>query len=379
VTRFEQLKSYIKKSSVLPVLVAVVAVLVACPSQAQFTYTTNNGTITITGYTGTNGEVTIPGQINSARVTAIGDNAFAGNTNLTSVVIPNSVASIGASAFDDCSSLTNAIIGNSVASIGNDAFTGCTSLSSVTIPNSVTSIGVEAFSYCANLVAINVDVSSTSYSSVNGILFDKSQTAIVEYPAGKLESSYAIPNSVVSIGTNAFNGNTNLARVTIPTSVTSIKNWAFVGCRSLTSITIHSSVTNIADNAFWYCYSLQGIFFEGNRPAHLVFYPSQILDGPKTVYYLPGTTGWDAYPVGDWVYPAVLWNPVVQSYGVQNNQFNFSITGTTNIPIVVEASTALNKADWVPLQTNTLSNGLLYFRDLEWTNHPIRFYRIRSP
>jgi hypothetical protein len=300
---------------------------------AQFSYIVTNGTVTITGYTGSNGEVTIPGQINMAQVTAIGDNAFVGNTNLTNVALPGSV----------------------------------------------TSIGVEAFSYCANLVAINVDVSSISYSSVNGILFNKSQTALVEYPAGKLESSYAIPNNVVSIGTNAFNGNTNLARVTIPTNVTSIDRWAFVGCRSLTSITIPTSVTNIAGNAFWYCYSLQGIFFEGNRPAHLVFSPSQILDGPITVYYLPGTTGWDAYPVSDWVYPAVLWNPVVQSYGVQNNQFNFSITGTTNIPIVVEASTALNKAAWVPLQTNTLSNGLLHFSDLEWTNHPIRFYRIRSP
>jgi hypothetical protein len=79
----------------------------------------------------------------------------------------------------------------------------------------------------------------------------------------------------------------------------------------------------------------------------------------------------------------VLWNPSIQtanaSFGVQTNRFDFTITGTTNIPIVVEACTNLATASWTPLQTCTLTNGLIYFSDPQWTNHPSRFYRLRSP
>jgi hypothetical protein len=78
--------------------------LLAVPSavQAQFTYTVNNRSITITGYTGSDDVVTIPDEISNLAVTAIGTNAFANNDFLFSVAIPNSVTDIGASAFDSC-------------------------------------------------------------------------------------------------------------------------------------------------------------------------------------------------------------------------------------------------------------------------------------
>jgi hypothetical protein len=79
----------------------------------------------------------------------------------------------------------------------------------------------------------------------------------------------------------------------------------------------------------------------------------------------------------------VLWNPLIKasgsSFGISNNQFGFNITGTTNIPIVVEACTNLASPVWTPLQTLTLTNGLFYFSDPQWTNYPGRFYRISSP
>jgi hypothetical protein len=120
------MKTCSKKSFVLPVLIAVVVVLVACPSQAQFTYTTNNGTITITGYAGTNNDVVIPSTIDGLPVTSIGTNAFLNAYyTVTSVTIPDSVTSIGDGAFADCSSLTSITIPNSVTSIGNYAFYSC--------------------------------------------------------------------------------------------------------------------------------------------------------------------------------------------------------------------------------------------------------------
>jgi len=99
-------------------------------------------------------------------------------------------------------------------------------------------------------------------------------------------------------------------------------------------------------------------------------------------YYLPGTTGWGAFSTNTGL-PTVLWNPLIKtaddSFGLSNNQFGFNITGTTNIPIVVEASANLATASWTALQTCTLTNGSVYFSDPEWTNYPARFYRIRSP
>jgi hypothetical protein len=79
----------------------------------------------------------------------------------------------------------------------------------------------------------------------------------------------------------------------------------------------------------------------------------------------------------------VLWNPQAQtsdaSFGVRTNQFGFNITGSSGLVIVVEASTDLSQSVWQPVQTNTLSGGSAYFSDPQWTNHPVRYYRLRSP
>src|SRR5438477_10171537 len=127
--------------------------LLAIPAavQAQFTYTTNNGGITITRYTGTSSVVVIPDTITGLPVTVIGGGAFYYWTNLTTVIIPSSVTSIGDSAFGGCHSLTGVIIPNSVTSIGYGAFRECTSLTGVIIPSSVTSIGASPFGNCTSL------------------------------------------------------------------------------------------------------------------------------------------------------------------------------------------------------------------------------------
>ncbi len=67
------------------------------------------------------------------------------------------------------------------------------------------------------------------------------------------------------------------------------------------------------------------------------------------------------------------------AFGVRTGRFRFSITGTTNIPIVVEACTNLAGSSWNSLQTCTITNGSVYFNDPQWTNYPARLYRMRSP
>ena len=215
-------------------------------------YILYDGTAEITDYHGSDETLTIPSVIDDHTVTSIGEFAFRGCTSLTSVTIPNSVTSIGDRAFKGCTSLTSITIPNSVTYIGSGAFNNCTSLTSVTIPNSVTSIGWRAFHYCTSLTKINIDSESNCYSSENGVLFNKDKTELIQYPIGKIETEYLIPNSVTSIGDIAFRGCTSLTSVTIPNSVTSIGSTAFANCTSLTSITIPNSIISIGQQAFGY-------------------------------------------------------------------------------------------------------------------------------
>jgi hypothetical protein len=138
-------------------LVGLLFLLAPVLAGAQFDFTTNNGTITITKYNGTNDVVTVPSTTNGYPVTSVGYIAFDCDCNRsypTSVIIPDSVTNIGIGAFNGCYDLTNISLGNSIISIGADAFTECFSLRSVTFPSTLTSIQDYAFAQCTNLQAI---------------------------------------------------------------------------------------------------------------------------------------------------------------------------------------------------------------------------------
>ncbi|GHT51672.1 hypothetical protein AGMMS49982_09730 [Bacteroidia bacterium] len=201
-------------------------------------------------------------------VTSIGGFAFSGCSGLTSVTIPNSVTAIDYSAFYGCSGLTSVTIPNSVTAIGLDAFYGCSGLTSVTIPNSVTDIGYSAFYGCSGLTAINVDDANATYSSVDGVVFNKNKTALVMYPKGK-QGAYTILNSVTAIGDYAFVGCSGLTgALTIPNSVTAIGNYAFFGCSGLTgALTIPNSVTAIGNTAFYGCTGIKKLTIEDGTTA----------------------------------------------------------------------------------------------------------------
>ena len=196
-------------------------------------------------------------------VTSIGDWAFSNNNKLTSITIPYSVTSIGDCAFIHCSSLASVTIPESVNSIGYMAFMGC-NIKTINIPCSVISIGNSAFysvSYSSNtvLTSIQVDDNNSAYSSENGVLFDKAKTLLIQYPPGKTDKHYTIPNSVISILGGAFAGCSGLTSITIPNSVTTIGDMTFFACKELVSVSIGNSVTTIGGNAFSYCNSLVSI------------------------------------------------------------------------------------------------------------------------
>ncbi len=192
-------------------------------------------------------------------VTTIGEYAFFYCKKLTSVTIPDSVTTIGEGAFMDCTELTSVEIPESVETIGEDAFNSCTMLMTITIPQNVTVIGEGVFCNCTRLTEINVAEGNTTYSSEDGVLFNKEKTELIYYPLGKDATSYTIPDGVTSIGGIAFYGCTSLESVTIPDSVTTIGVFAFYGCTSLESVIIPDSVTTIGEGAFMDCTALTSV------------------------------------------------------------------------------------------------------------------------
>jgi pimeloyl-ACP methyl ester carboxylesterase len=194
-----------------------------------FDWSRNGNAITITGYTGPGGAVTIPSVITNLPVTSIGADAFYWNGSITSVTIPNSVTNIGDSAFIQCSNLTSVSMGNGVVAIGRFAFLKC-AINSLTIPNGSVIIGSFAFDSCERLTSASIG----NGSSLSG----------------------------GSIGNDAFWGCTNLTTINVANGVTNIGDGAFSGCGSLTGATLavgkssNNGGTSIGNGTFSDCTNL---------------------------------------------------------------------------------------------------------------------------
>ncbi len=206
------------------------------------------------------GPMVIPATVNYSgetySVTSIGDYAFGGCSQLTSITIPNSITTIGEKAFDDCWQLKSITIPNSVTTIGDSAFWDCFRLTSITIPNSVTYIGKDAF-----------ERTDWYDNKPNGVIYINK--VLYKYKGWSMpENTYInIARGTVSISPEAFYQRSNLTSVTIPNSVTTIGDYAFCGCTNLTSITVPNSVTSIGFAAFnktrWYANKPEGIVYIG--------------------------------------------------------------------------------------------------------------------
>ncbi len=193
-------------------------------------------------------ELTIPSTVahgeNIYSVIQIGRLAFF-EDNITKVTLPNSITTISSAAFS-YSSLSNINITNSVTTIGGGAFEMCHNLTEIYIPKSVISMGSSPFDGCHKLMTISVSSENENYCSIDGVLYNKEVTKLINFPGG--QKTCKIPNSVITICDYAFAWS-NLEEVTIPNSVTHIGSNAFYLC-NLTSITIPNSVTYIGSDAF---------------------------------------------------------------------------------------------------------------------------------
>jgi len=356
--------------------------LIQCPGGLAGSYSVPGGVISIGGHAfdwcANLTNITLPDGVIS-----LGDYAFQACTSLKSLALPPSLTSIGSYAFS-LSGLTSATLPNSVTSLGDNAFFDCTSLRSIALPAAATNLAAWVFSYCSDLTSVAIPDGVTSVgnfafqacTSLTNLAIPNSVASIGPYAFTMCTNlrSIALPGRLTSIGISAFAGCSGLTNLSIPNTVTNVGDSAFASCSALTEATLGKSVTEIGSGAFSSCPRLSVLLFEGNAPTAPGMFGDE--GAIPTIYYLPGTRGWGSTLSGA---PTVLWNVRIQGVAIRGNQFEFEVTGTPNIPVLVEASTNLVAGTWVPLQNSILLNGPLYFVDPTWAASPVRFYRLSVP
>lgn len=251
-------------------------------------------------------DLIILNKIEEKPVSDIKENAFNGTNAVKSVQIPSSVINVKAEAFKGCPALATVTFAPSessvtlgkgafqnctklktlnfptqISTIPEECFSGCKGLSMVYIPNTVTEIGINAFrdtaisgieipincaviregafAKCPALKYFVVNEYNTHFKAVDGVLFTADGKTLVQYPNGKENTHYTVPNGVTQISPFAFAYSANLETVTLPSSVKEIGNSAFEKCTALTSIQFQRGLETIGENAFTDCGNLNTV------------------------------------------------------------------------------------------------------------------------
>jgi len=197
-------------------------------------------------------------------VTSVGNRTFANASNLKEITLAGTVATIGSYAFYNCDSLESVELPEGLTKINEQTFGDCSSLKNVYIPASVTAIGNNVFYSCNCLEKINVASTNTKYCSVDGILYSKSMTNLIVYPACKPDTEFEIPINVVTLGAYTFSGNKHLSKVIISKGVKSVVYGAFLNCSNLSTVIIPKTVTKIEGAAFKNS-GLKNIYYYGSK------------------------------------------------------------------------------------------------------------------
>lgn len=224
----------------------------------------------------------------SENIRELDNSLFKGCQSLTTINIPQSVERIGAHAFYGCKSLIGVTLPRRLEFIGSGAFGKCDTVVKFSIPSACASIEPRAFSGCSSLCEISVDGDNPAYKSLDGCLYTKDITRLLQYTPAKGDTKFTLSEGTEVIESGAFEDSIKLEAITLADSITAIRSDAFDGCERLEcneyedayyfgteknpylaliksksediiSCKIHEDTKLIADNAFRGCSSLANL------------------------------------------------------------------------------------------------------------------------
>ena len=176
--------------------------------------------------------------------------------------VPDGILSIGPGAFRGCGSLWKVMVPEGVVSVGEFAFSACGTLASVSLPGTVKDIGSSPFSNCPRLEEISVS-GKGRLATVGGALVDTGASRLICLPAGRGDTVFEVPEGVMFIGDGAFSRCSSLQSVSLPDGLELIGSRAFESCSALESVSIPKAVSAIGDRAFFQCSALEFVAVGG--------------------------------------------------------------------------------------------------------------------
>ena len=291
----------------------------------------------------------------------------------TSYPIPSEVKSIGNDAFNGANQLTSMSIQQGVERIGEWAFANCKSLTEATISSTVKTIGEQAFIGCNALTKIQVDGANTAYTSIDGVLFSKNKAELIKYPENRSGNTYKIPSDVTVIKYGAFStckkltsveipnnvreiemhafSSSGLTSLTIPTGVTKMNFFAFGECEELASVTLPAGITEIENHVFLGCKKLKNVTARMQTPPNIehknIFRDVTLSDVTLTVP--KGTT--EAYKAAGWT-GFKEYKEAASTFDVQPTNLTIGympFTKTIEVACDKDWTASIEGADWIKI------------------------------
>ncbi|MGN1147376.1 MAG: leucine-rich repeat domain-containing protein [Lachnospiraceae bacterium] len=296
-----------------------------------------NGT-TLVKYTGTAKTVSVP-----ASVTAIGEEAFADNTAMETLLFKgDAVETIAYRAFAGCTGLKEVKLPDSVQELGNGAFSNCTALTKVTLGNKLHKLGIGSFAGCSALKDMTVAKENTDFTVEDGCLYNSDKTKLYLMLPGREKDTYTMPSTVTDIAEYAFWGCNNVKKIDLSSNLKTIPDYSFANCKSLEEVTIPYSVTSIGLKAFADCVNLKRAVI----PSTVEYIHDTAFDGCSKLVIAAneGTFAYQYYQEWKEKNPAEYEDTVVSDNTVDNiDNTHENVSGADSIeeqPVVQQENTA---------------------------------------
>lgn len=347
----------------------------------------NNHAIIQSADTSISGYVLIPSTLGGYPVGAIGRAAFLNCVGITGIAFPDntSITNIGSHAFQGCTGLLHAALPAGLTDLEAGLFYGCSNLVSVTLPDSLLTIGAAAFAQCESLQSINLPVDLQTIGE--SAFLNARHLAAIQFPdncriaeeqvcyEGRSLASITLSSQLQDIQNRAFYNCIGLTRVDMDAPSVILGDQAFAGCAALEKVVFHNGLAALGANVFSQCTTLEGIYTAGDAP-DVETDSLKGLDESAVVYYLPGTSGWNAtlnnLATDEWL-------PLIQNLREENATLLFDVEWVRQRRLTAQYCTALDAAPpiWTDVSTTTLSaTGSGTLQDPDATTRAIAFYHI---